>query len=154
MIFFVVSVAGVTATSQTFAAATTISNQFTSNPADGVLGMAFQSLSRLNSVSFLHSYTTRDNLTSFISPHSSKLPSRKAPSPPTSSPSSSPQLPAHPLSTSAAPTPRSTPARSSIIPSRLQRGTGNSPTQISSSTASSFPVSNPGFRSCWTREVR
>lgn len=148
------SVAGVTATSQTFATATTISNQFTTNPADGVLGMAFQSLSRLNSVSLSLSYTTRVNLISLISPHSSKPPSHKAPSPPTFSLSNYPQLPAHPLSTSAAPTPRSTPGRSSTMPSRLQRGTGNSPTRISSSTASFSLVSNPGSLWCWTRGVR
>ena len=45
-----VSVAGVKVTSQTFSAVTELSSAFQSDPLDGILGMAYQSISQLNAV--------------------------------------------------------------------------------------------------------
>ncbi|KAJ7631160.1 acid protease [Roridomyces roridus] len=47
-----VTVAGVKATTQTFSAVTTLSSDFTGNPADGILGLAFPSISNLASRPF------------------------------------------------------------------------------------------------------
>lgn len=52
-----VTASGVTALDQTFAAVTQISPLFQNDPIDGVLGMAFQSISTLNAVSTILSYT-------------------------------------------------------------------------------------------------
>lgn len=47
---FLVTVAGVKATSQTFSAVTRLSDLFSDDPIDGILGLAFQDISNLNSV--------------------------------------------------------------------------------------------------------
>ncbi|TCD70576.1 Type I transmembrane sorting receptor [Steccherinum ochraceum] len=48
-----VTVAGVKATSQTFSAVTTLSDMFSGDPADGILGLAFQDISNLNAAPFI-----------------------------------------------------------------------------------------------------
>lgn len=51
-----VTVAGVKATSQTFSAVTSLSDLFSDDPIDGILGLAFQDISNLNAVRLLCFY--------------------------------------------------------------------------------------------------